>query len=172
MIQEREKPTLSGLGFLPVLFLAQLAAAGLFLFGPHLLGAGLSVLIFLGWFGFFMVQPNEGKVLQLFGQYVGTTRSAGLRWANPFYSKKSVSLRVRNFESSKLKVNDKEGSPIEIAAVVVWMVVDTAEAVFEVDNYEEYVHIQSESALRNLASRYLGPASSGRPRAAAPTPAW
>lgn len=104
--------------------------------------------------GFFMVQPNQGRVLQLFGDYVGTVREAGLRWANPFYTKKRVSLRIRNFESGKLKVNDSQGSPIEIAAVVVWRVVDTAEAMFEVDDYEEFVTIQSESALRNLSTTY------------------
>lgn len=104
--------------------------------------------------GFFMVHPNEAKVLQLFGKYVGTARQPGLRWANPFYAKKAVSTRIRNFESGKLKVNDSYGSPIEIAAVVVWKVVDTAEAVFEVDDFSEFVHIQSEAALRNLTTTY------------------
>ncbi|MFB3906237.1 MAG: SPFH domain-containing protein [Acidobacteriota bacterium] len=104
--------------------------------------------------GLFIVNPNEGAVLQLFGDYVGTVKVPGLRWANPFYSKKKVSLRVRNFETGHLKVNDQEGNPIEIAAVVVWRVVDTAEAVFQVDNYENYVHVQSEAALRNLATAY------------------
>ncbi|MGI9205135.1 MAG: SPFH domain-containing protein [Woeseiaceae bacterium] len=106
------------------------------------------------WFGFFMVQPNEARVLQLFGAYAGTARQPGLRWANPFYTKKAVSVRVRNFESGKLKVNDSQGSPIEIAAVVVWRVIDTAEAIFEVDDYEQFVTIQSESALRNLSTTY------------------
>jgi regulator of protease activity HflC (stomatin/prohibitin superfamily) len=104
--------------------------------------------------GLFMVNPNEGKVLQLFGAYKGTAKLQGLRWANPFYTKKKVSLRVRNFESSHLKVNDIDGNPIEIAAVVVWKVVETAEAVFEVDDYEHYVKVQSEAALRNLATSY------------------
>src|SRR4051812_17179416 len=104
--------------------------------------------------GLFVVNPNEGKVLQLFGRYVGTAREPGLRWANPFYSKRRVSLRVRNFESAHLKVNDLDGNPIEIAAVVVWKVVDTAEAVFEVDDYENYVHVQSEAAVRNMATSY------------------
>jgi regulator of protease activity HflC (stomatin/prohibitin superfamily) len=104
--------------------------------------------------GFFTVAPNEGKVLQFFGRYVGTVRDAGPRWANPFYSKTGVSLRVRNFESSKLKVNDLDGNPIEIAAVVVWQVVDTAEALFQVNDYEDFVHIQSESALRTMATSY------------------
>jgi regulator of protease activity HflC (stomatin/prohibitin superfamily) len=104
--------------------------------------------------GFYMVAPNEGRVLQLFGQYVGTDRRLGLRWANPFYSKQRVSLRIRNFESGQLKVNDSAANPIEIAAVVVWRVVDTAEAVFEVDDYEDYVAIQSEAAIRNMATSY------------------
>jgi regulator of protease activity HflC (stomatin/prohibitin superfamily) len=104
--------------------------------------------------GFFTVQPNQGVVLTLFGRYVGTAVEQGLRWANPFYSKKHVSLRVRNFETSKLKVNDQDGNPIEIAAVVVWKVVDTAEAIFQVDAYENYVHVQSEAAVRNLATTY------------------
>jgi regulator of protease activity HflC (stomatin/prohibitin superfamily) len=93
-------------------------------------------------------------VLQLFGKYTGTARQPGLRWANPFYSKKRVSLRVRNFETGKLKVNDSRGNPIEIAAVVVWKVVDTAEAVFMVDDYTNYVHVQSEAAVRNMATGY------------------
>jgi regulator of protease activity HflC (stomatin/prohibitin superfamily) len=104
--------------------------------------------------GFFQVQPNQGMVMLLFGRYAGTARETGLRWTNPFFSKRAVSLRVRNFESSKLKVNDSDGNPIEIAAVIVWQVVDTAEAVFQVDDYENYVHIQSESALRQMAQSY------------------
>jgi regulator of protease activity HflC (stomatin/prohibitin superfamily) len=104
--------------------------------------------------GLFVVNPNEGQVLQLFGSYVGTVKHPGLRWANPFYTKKRISLRIRNFESGRLKVNDIEGNPIEIAAVIVWRVVETAEASFEVDNYENFVHVQSESALRNLATSY------------------
>ena len=104
--------------------------------------------------GFFTVNPNEGRVLQFFGRYIGTVQDPGLRWANPFYTKERVSLRVRNFETSKLKVNDNRGNPIEIAAVVVWKVIDTAEAVFEVDDYINYVHVQSEAAVRNLATNY------------------
>jgi regulator of protease activity HflC (stomatin/prohibitin superfamily) len=105
-------------------------------------------------FGFFMVHPNQAKVLQLFGSYVGSVRQTGLRWANPFYSKETVSLRVRNFESGQMKVNDSSGNPVDIAAVVVWKVVDSAEAVFEVDDYESFVQIQSEAALRNMATSY------------------
>jgi len=104
--------------------------------------------------GLFMVEPNQGRVLTLFGAYKGTERRPGLRWANPFYGKRAVSLRVRNFETDRLKVNDADGNPIEIATVVVWKVVDTFEAVFRVDDYENYVHVQSEAALRGLATRY------------------
>ena len=114
--------------------------------------AGLVLIVCLA--GLFMVQPNQGVVVQLFGKYVGTCREPGLRWTNPFYSKKPVSLRVRNFESAKLKVNDIEGNPVEIACIVVWQVVDTAEAVFHVDDYENFVHVQSESALRQMATSY------------------
>ncbi len=121
-------------------------------------GIVLTVLAFIAlvicYNGFFMVHPNQAKVLQLFGAYVGSVRETGLRWANPFYSKEAVSLRVRNFESEVLKVNDSSGNPIKIAAVVVWKVVDSAEAIFEVDDYESFVHIQSEAALRNLATSY------------------
>jgi len=113
-----------------------------------------SIALLIALTGFFTVAPNEGKVLQFFGRYVGTVRDAGPRWTNPFYSKRGVSLRVRNFESSKLKVNDLDGNPIEIAAVVVWQVVDTAEALFQVNDYEDFVHIQSESALRAMATSY------------------
>ncbi len=112
------------------------------------------IVIVICYKGFFMVHPNQAKVLQLFGAYVGSVRETGLRWANPFYSKEAVSLRVRNFESEVLKVNDSSGNPIKIAAVVVWKVVDSAEAMFEVDDYESFVHIQSEAALRNLATSY------------------
>lgn len=122
--------------------------------GGFLGGLVLSIVVLICWAGFFMVHPNEAKVLQLFGKYVGTARDPGLRWANPFFSKVSVSTRVRNFESSTLKVNDANGSPIEIAAVVVWKVFDTAEALFEVDDYPGFVQIQSESALRNLGMTY------------------
>lgn len=104
--------------------------------------------------GFFTVQPNQGVVLTLFGKYVGTVSEQGLRFANPFYAKKHVSLRVRNFETNKMKVNDKDGNPVEIAAVVVWKVVDTAEAIFHVDSFENYVHVQSEAAVRNMATAY------------------
>jgi len=156
-MQERNLNTLPGI---PVLLLLLLAMAGIGLtMGSDpmpMLVAKIVALVVLSvaLVGLFMVQPNQGVVLQLFGRYVGTARDNGLRWANPFYSKKPVTLRVRNFESSKLKVNDLEGSPIEIAAVVVWQVHETAEAVFNVDDYENFVHVQSEAALRQMATSY------------------
>jgi regulator of protease activity HflC (stomatin/prohibitin superfamily) len=117
-------------------------------------GIGISVVAIAVLCGFFSVHPNKAAVLQLFGKYVGTVKDEGLRWANPFFAKHTISLRTRNFETNRLKVNDFDGNPIEIAAVVVWKVVDSAEASFQVDNYENYVNIQSESALRNLATHY------------------
>jgi hypothetical protein len=120
---------------------------------PDRLTGGAGLILFL-WAGFFIVQPNQVAVLQFFGKFVGVERASGLRWTNPLYTKKQVTLRVRNFESSKLKVNDMEGSPIEIAAVVVWQVHDAAEAVFNVDSYEDFVRVQSESALRQTATSY------------------
>jgi regulator of protease activity HflC (stomatin/prohibitin superfamily) len=104
--------------------------------------------------GFFIINPNEAKVLTLFGRYWGSVKRDGFHWANPLLTKRHISLRVRNFESSQIKVNDLEGNPIEIAAVVVWRVTETAEACFEVDNYEHYVKVQSEAAVRNLATQY------------------
>lgn len=161
MIRER---SYNGLPGLPVLFTLILVDAGLLWMlvmnireesVPEVITAviGMAIATFLT-AGLFMVNPNEGKVLQLFGAYKGTAKEQGLRWANPFFMKKKVSLRVRNFESSHLKVNDIDGNPIEIAAVVVWKVFETAEAVFEVDDYEHYVKVQSEAALRNLATSY------------------
>ena len=104
--------------------------------------------------GLYKVEPNQSAVLSLFGKYVGTVKANGLRWNNPFYAKRKVSQRVRNFESGKLKVNELDGSPIEIASVIVWQVVDASEAVYNVDEYETFVHIQSESALRAMATSY------------------
>lgn len=104
--------------------------------------------------GLYMLQPNEGAILTLFGEYRGTDRSEGLRWANPFYARRRISLRSRNLDAPTLKVNDKRGNPIEISAAVVWRVRDTAQAVFEVDDFDAYVKIQAEAALRHLASMY------------------
>jgi hypothetical protein len=161
MIQELERRTASGLLMLTI-FLTIMVVAGLGLFRAVRVADGIGVAAFVFVIlvvvfmttGLFTVAPNQGAVLQLFGAYRGTTRDEGLRWANPFFAKKRVSLRVRNFESGQLKVNDNDGNPIDIAAVVVWRVVDTAEAVFEVDAYEHYVKVQSEAAVRNLATRY------------------
>ncbi|WP_333795651.1 SPFH domain-containing protein [Rheinheimera sp.] len=155
----KEMPARSSSGFtmLALLLLSQIAsvAALVVLPGAMKIIALLWVLATaICWFGFYMVQPNQSAVLQLFGRYVGTDFTNGLRWANPFFSKQKVSLRVRNFESSKLKVNDHAGNPVDIAAVVVWKVVDSAEAVFEVEDYENFVTIQSEAAIRYLASSY------------------
>lgn len=110
--------------------------------------------VVIAFFGLVVVHPNQAQVVQLFGNYVGTLKQPGLQWVNPLTTRKSVSQRIRNFESAKLKVNDHTGNPIEIAAVVVWRVVETAEAVFEVDDYQNFVHVQSEAALRNLATSY------------------
>ncbi|HXB56391.1 MAG TPA: SPFH domain-containing protein [Vicinamibacteria bacterium] len=161
MIRERKHSAVSGLVALVVLFVL------LPVLGRGLIGAAREAsmggvlacvaglfLVVISFAGLFVVNPNEGLVLQLFGDYRGTVTAAGLRWANPFYSKRRVSQRVRNFESSLLKVNDTDGNPVEIAAVVVWRVVDTAEACFEVDDFENYVKVQSEAAVRNLATRY------------------
>jgi regulator of protease activity HflC (stomatin/prohibitin superfamily) len=161
MIREKEFNGSPGLGMLLlflVLFLASIAgliASARLGVGPGVLASVLLLVgSILGEAGLFVVNPNQAKVLQLFGDYVGTARVPGLRWANPFYSKKGISMRTRNFETGKLKVNDKAGNPIEIAAVVVWKVVDTAEALFNVDDYINFVQVQSESALRNLATRF------------------
>lgn len=161
MIREKIRKVPSG--YLMIIVLALIQGTAFFAlmlaaraeYAPGAIAAVLaSIVIAIFWGGFFMVHPNEAKVLQLFGSYAGTAKDPGLRWANPFYAKTKVSSRIRNFESSQLKVNDSQGSPIEIAAVVVWKVFDTAEAIFEVDDYEQFVQIQSESALRNLTTTY------------------
>lgn len=161
MIKEIRKTYASGylaLFILPALFLAN----GYMFFSavqsttiPLVIFSILIAIVLLICFaGFFMVHPNQARVLTLFGTYVGSARETGLRWANPFYAKKAVSLRVRNFDCDPLKVNDSSGNPIEIAAVIVWKVVDSAEASFEVDDYISFVEIQTEAALRNLATSY------------------
>ena len=123
--------------------------------GLEVAGAVIVFIVSVSLFaGFYMVEPNQAAVLTLFGKYVGTVREQGLRFSNPFYANRKVSLRVRNFESGRLKVNELNGSPIEIAAVIVWKVVDSAEATFNVDDYESFVQIQSEAALRSMATRY------------------
>ncbi len=116
--------------------------------------AGLLTIGTLTLVGLYVLQPNEAAILTLFGRYVGTDRTEGLRWANPFYSRRKISLRARNLNTPTLKVNDKRGNPVEIGAVVVWRVRDTAQAVFDVDDYERYVVVQAEAAIRHLASMY------------------
>jgi len=161
MIREVERKPLPGMLMLLLLLTGIVADAIWFVQsaqGENLAGIGIGVVAFailglcLG--GLFLVNPNEAKALILFGKYVGTVRTDGFWWANPFMVKKRISLKVRNFETSKLKVNDNHSNPIEIAAVVVWRIVDTAEALFEVDDYEHYVNVQSESAVRTLATRF------------------
>jgi regulator of protease activity HflC (stomatin/prohibitin superfamily) len=123
--------------------------------GLHIVAWALGILVvFVLWAGLFTLQPNSAAVLVLFGEYRGTTRKSGFYWANPFLKKIQVSLRARNLNGDKLKVNDQRGNPIEIATVVVWHVHDTARAVFDVDHCDNYVTVQSESAVRHLASRY------------------
>lgn len=161
MLQERKARGFSGWGFLITLvvllffFLAGLIASARAEEGWSALAWAIALVVdvFL-LFGFIVVNPNEAKVVQLFGTYKGTLREMGFWWMNPLMSKRRISLRIRNFETPKLKINDHDGNPIEIAAVVVWKVVDSAEAAFEVDDYENFVHVQSESALRNMATSH------------------
>jgi len=166
-MKEKSLASLNGLGTLAGALLVALAGGALFVLGvaakastgsPNLLlmlaGILVAALAIFALAGLYTVQPNQAAVLSLFGKYVGTVKDNGLRWNNPFYSKRRVSQRVRNFESGKLKVNELDGSPIEIAAVIVWQVVDASEAVYNVDDYESFVHIQSESALRAMATSY------------------
>jgi regulator of protease activity HflC (stomatin/prohibitin superfamily) len=158
--QEIERRTMSGYTMLAVGL--ALIALGIFFIvgigaaGPRALFIAVP-LILLGAFilaGLYMLQPNEAAILLLFGEYKGTDRTEGLRWANPFYKKQKISLRAHNLASERLKVNDKRGNPIEIAAAIVWRVRDTAQASFDVEDYEEYVRIQAEAAVRHLASNY------------------
>ena len=159
----KENPIRSaaGIPMLLALLAAMLIGAYLIFLGiqgdaPTRIVGGLLIeaIAFFCLLGLYMVEPNQAAVVSLFGKYVGTVKENGLRWNNPFFSKRKVSQRVRNFESGKLKVNELDGSPIEIAAVIVWQVVDSAEAVYNVDDYESFVQIQSESALRAMATSY------------------
>ena len=152
--EEVEIKSSSGYMALLLMFLSLLAIP-FFIFArfPVISVVALIAFFFLAK-GMYMLQPNQSALLMLFGDYRGTDYSTGLRWANPFYNKTKVSLRLRNFNSEKLKVNDKRGNPIEIAAAVVWRVSDTARAVLDIDHYEQYVPIQAEAALRHLANEY------------------
>jgi regulator of protease activity HflC (stomatin/prohibitin superfamily) len=157
LIKENERRVGSGWLVLFILITTFFGGVALTVFAPPVVKIIAGVWLCINSFlmaGFFLINPNEARVLQLFGKYVGSTRQEGLRWANPFFSKKRISLRIRNFETGKMKVNDVDGNPIEIAAIVVWKVVDSAEACFQVDDYKEFVKIQSESAVRNLATQY------------------
>lgn len=172
MTTEFERRTTSGWVVLPILIALLLAVIGAFIrlvyvvahtprgevpvaeiCGIVACGLAFAILMVL-MAGFFTLQPNEAAVILLFGAYKGTVRMSGFHWANPFFRKIKLSLRTRNFNTDTLKVNDQRGNPTEIAAVMVWRVQETAQATFDVDDYRDYVHIQSESALRHLASRY------------------
>ena len=164
MIQERKARALPGY---PMLF-AMLAITAVVVLAPifgvvevdgfgrirTLAAAVVVVLLVLGWRGLTVVNPNEARALVLFGRYAGSLKEQGFWWVNPFTMRPRVSIKVRNFESQKLKVNDHDGNPIEIAAVVVWRVADTAEALFEVDDYEQFLKVQTEAAIRTLTTSY------------------
>ena len=160
-MQEKLSPAPSGWLVLFVLLIGLTLDVALFVSGLQrdaifftvVAAVGFPVILFL-FRGLFAVAPNESRVLQLFGNYVATVREPGLRYTNPLYTRQRISVRVRNFETERSKVNDTDGNPVEMAAVVVWRVVDTAVATFEVNDYVNFVRIQSESAVRNLATRY------------------
>jgi regulator of protease activity HflC (stomatin/prohibitin superfamily) len=161
MIRENEYRASAGLSTLLVMLVALVLLVIGFLNATRsarpflaILAMGLIIVLAIASAGFFTVNPGEAKVLQLLGVYKGSVRTQGFWYANPFVTKKTISLRIRNFETTKLKVNDNRANPIEIAAIVVWKVVDTAEALFEVDNYVTYVAVQSESAVRAVAQSY------------------
>jgi regulator of protease activity HflC (stomatin/prohibitin superfamily) len=161
MLQEKELKALPGWPMVALLSIVPVFSVLAFIWSVNArsgYGLGAAIVVFivnlvcLG--GFAVINPNEAKVVQLFGVYKGTIKQPGFWWLNPFTRRRRVSLRVRNFESSKLKVNDQDGNPIEIASVIVWRVIETAEAIFHVDDFEHYVHVQSESAVRTLATSY------------------
>lgn len=157
--RQREERAPGGLVAISVIVVGLAAAVGLVLVGGvvAIVGAGVLATVALGaWTGFVVIQPNESVVLILFGRYTGTVLQDGWFWVNPFTApwRQKISLRVRNFQSERIKVNDASGSPIEIAGVVVWRIADTAKAVFDVEDFEQYVVVQSESALRHLATQY------------------
>ncbi len=163
MIREKQAftaPGLLSLVFLVVLAIVSLGVLVVLIFSrPPAIAVLLSLIeiavVAISFGGFLIVNPNEAQVLQVFGNYAGTANRPGFWWTNPFsFPRRKVSQRVRNFESSRLKVNDRDGNPIEIAAIVVWRVTDTAEAVFQVDDYENFVKVQTEAAVRNLATSY------------------
>jgi hypothetical protein len=159
-----EEPVVAANGWMSAFIVAAALVLGLFLLviGANVrsdlsivAGTLVGILGFVMLGGFFTLQPNESAVFTLFGAYKGTTRQNGFLWANPLFRKLKISLRVRNLNGEKLKVNDKRGNPIEIAVVIVWRVQDTAQAVFDVDSYDSFIRIQSESCVRHIASCYL-----------------
>lgn len=152
-----EKPVWKVNGYLGLLILLALSVLGVVLLIQQIYLIGSIILVIALIFltsSFTVVQPNQGKVVTFFGTYMGTIRHTGVWITIPFSNRRNISLRIRNFNSARLKVNDVEGNPIEIAAVIVFRVVDTSKAMFDVDNYEEFVEIQSETALRHVASKY------------------
>ena len=161
MAKDKQARALRGWGALGVIFFLLCISGGVLLVAGVFeivwlvpVGAVMFIGTLLSCSGFLIINPNQAAVAQLFGEYVGTISGDGFWWMNPFYMKRRISLRIRNFESGKLKVNDHDGNPIEIAAVVVWKIFDSAEALFNVDDYENFVRVQSESALRNMATSY------------------
>jgi regulator of protease activity HflC (stomatin/prohibitin superfamily) len=134
------------------LIVGEIVSLSMLVRGPILFAMGLAILLIAG--GFFKLQPNEAAVIMLFGDYLGTERKPGLRWTWPWNSRAKVSVRARNYNVETLKVNDKRGNPVEIGAVVVWRVADTAQAKFDVEDFENFVRVQGESALRHVATRY------------------
>jgi len=162
MVQERVVKGLPGWGMVGLLLAVAIGGLTLLVNSPGIhdnpplaISVALTLALdVLGWVGLTVINPNTARVLLLFGQYKGTVKTQGFWWVNPLTVRRTVSLRVRNFESGKLKVNDHIGNPIEIAAIVVWRVVETAEALFLVDDYEHFVHVQSESAVRVLATTF------------------
>src|SRR5476649_1773062 len=162
MVRENEYAAINGTSAMVALLVAAIVTGFVMVFAmrqsmPLPFVGAIVALVILGFSatGLFIVNPGEAKALQLFGEYKGTVRSQGIWWANPLLTKRSISLRIRNFETAKLKVNDSRANPIEIAAIVVWKVVDTAEALFEVDDYSAYVAVQSESAVREIGRAHV-----------------
>ena len=160
-MKEIEKNVQSGLVWFIITSLILVASIAAFILGaannmiPLIIGGSVAFVVWIVMLaGFFTLQPNEAAVIILFGEYKGTVKIAGWHWANPFYTKKKISLRQRNLNGEKIKVNDEMGNPVEIATVIVWKVSNTAEALFDVENYNRYVETQSESALRHLAGLY------------------
>jgi|CZKI01.1.fsa_nt_gi regulator of protease activity HflC (stomatin/prohibitin superfamily) len=159
----REQPATAASGWLFLVIVVVLIALGLFTIisgvrdesvAMAVAGVLIAIAAMVTCGGFFTLQPNESAVLTLFGAYRGTTRQNGFLWTNPFYRKQKISLRIRNLNSEKLKVNDKRGNPVEIAVVIVWRIQDTAQAVFDIDSYETFIRIQSETCVRHIASCY------------------